>query len=220
MERERGAARGAWFGVGFMRISGSVWVWVPGGRGARDATRCNMAVTIPFRDRATRPTLRAMKTPALIFALTLLAALGCTDAPEPSPFAAVADSRQLMLSVIEPAAEVYWDAVGVIMDEEGTRHIEPRSAGEWEAVENAAFVLAESGNLLLLEDRVQDRDHWRAMSRSMIEVGRRAVEAARARDPDAVFEAGGEVYLVCTGCHAVYAAETLRPSYDADPEVP
>ncbi len=182
--------------------------------------RDNMNVTIPFRDRAVRATLRAMRTPGLIFALTLLALLGCTDSPEPSPFTAVADSRQLMLSVIEPAAEVYWDAVGVIMDEEGTHHIEPRTAGEWEAVENAAFVLAESGNLLLLEDRVRGRDPWRAMSRSMIEVGRRAVEAARARDPGAVFEVGGEVYLVCTGCHAVYAAETLRPSYNANPQVP
>ena len=182
--------------------------------------RDNMAVAIPFRDRTARASLRAMKTPGLIYALTLLALPGCTDAPEPPPFAAVADSRQLMLSVIEPAAEVYWDAVGVIMDEEGTHHIEPAGAAEWEAVENAAIVLAESGNLLLLEDRAQGRDHWRTMSRAMIEIGRRAVEAARARDPEAVFEVGGEVYLVCTGCHAVYAAETLRPSYNADPEVP
>ena len=182
--------------------------------------RDNMDVTIPFRDRAARATLRAMKKPGPIIALTVLALLGCTDAPEPPPFAAVADSRQLMLSVIEPAAEVYWDAVGVIMDEEGTHYIEPVGAAEWEAVENAAFVLAESGNLLLLEDRAQGRDHWKTMSRAMIEIGRRAVEAARARDPDAVFEVGGEVYLVCTGCHAVYAAETLRPSYDADPKVP
>ncbi len=217
MERERGAARGVLFGVSFMRVSGSVSVWVPG---ARDAMRDNMNVTIPFRDRAARATLRAMKKPGPIIALTLLALPGCTDAPEPPPFAAVADSRQLMLSVIEPAAEVYWDAVGVIMDEGGTHHIEPLTAGEWEAVENAAFVLAESGNLLLLEDRARGRDHWRAMSRAMIEIGRRAVEAARARDSDAVFEVGGEVYLVCTGCHAVYAAETLRPSYNADPEVP
>ena len=179
-----------------------------------------MAVTVPFRDRPARASFRAMKTPGPIIALTLIALPGCTESPDPSPFAAVADSRQLMLSVIEPAAEVYWDAVGVIMDEEGTRHIEPRTAGEWEAVENAAFVLAESGNLLLLEDRAQGRDHWRTMSRSMIEVGKRAVEAAQARDPDAVFEAGGDVYLVCTGCHAVYAAETLRPSHDPGPDAP
>ena len=148
-----------------------------------------------------------------ILLAALVVPVGCApDASESLPFEAVADGRQLMVSVIEPAAEVYWDAVGVIMDLEGTHEIEPRSDEEWEAVENAAWVLAESGNLLLMEDRAQGREHWTAMSRSMIEVGRRAVDAAVAKDPQAVFDMGAEVYFVCTGCHAVYAAETLRPS--------
>ena len=98
------------------------------------------------------------------------------------------------------------------MDEEGTHEIAPRTPEEWEAVENAAWVLAESGNLMLMEERAQGRGHWIAMSRSMIEVGRRAVDAAAAKDPQAVFDMGAEVYFVCTGCHAVYATETLRPN--------
>lgn len=169
-----------------------------------------------------RITLRTMNRTRLIPTLSILV-LGlpaCDDAPEPPPFAVVADSKQLMLSVIEPAAEVYWDAVGVIMDLEGTYEIRPRTSEEWESVENAAFVLAESGNLMLLEERAQGQGHWLAMSRAMIDVGRRAVEAAQARDPEAVFEAGGDIYLVCTGCHAVYATETLRPNYDPSPDGP
>ena len=152
-----------------------------------------------------------MRTTVPICAAVLFA---CADPPEPPPFAAVADSRQLMLSVIEPAAEVYWDAVGTIMDLDGTYEIEPRTAEEWEAVVNAAYVIAESGNLLLMEERAQGRPHWTAMSRNMIDMGLRAIEAAERRDPQAVFEVGGDVYLVCTGCHAVYATETLRPNYD------
>ncbi len=152
-----------------------------------------------------------MRTPGLICTLLLTGA--CADAPAPPSFVAAADSRQLMLSVLEPAAEVYWDAAGFVWDMEGEHEIEPRTAEEWEAVENAAWVLAESGNLLLLQERVQG-DHWVAMSRSMIDVGKRAVEAAEARDPDRVFQVGGDVYLVCTGCHAVYATQTLRPNYD------
>ena len=146
--------------------------------------------------------------------LAVLAVLpGCAgDAPEPPPFVAVADEKQLMLSVLEPAAETYWDAVGVVMDEEGTHEIEPRSDEEWEAVVNAAYRLAESGNLLLMEERARGRKHWITMSRSLIEVGRRAIEAAAARDPEAVFDVGAELYFVCTGCHAVYATGTLRPS--------
>lgn len=147
---------------------------------------------------------------ALACLLPVVAA--CAENSEAPAFVAVADSRQLMVSVIEPAAEVYWDAVGVIMDEEGTHEIAPRTPEEWEAVENAAWVLAESGNLMLMEERAQGRDHWIAMSRAMIEVGSRAVDAAAARDPQAVFDMGAEVYFVCTGCHAVYATETLRPN--------
>ena len=167
-----------------------------------------------------KPTRRIRTSALLTHSILSLALLGCSDAPETPPFAAVADSKQLMLSVIEPAAEVYWDAVGVIMDMEGSFHIRPETEEDWEAVEDAAFVLAESGNLMLLEERAQGQGHWVAMSRAMIDVGRRAVEAAQARDPDAVFEVGGDVYQVCTGCHAVYAAETLRPSYRASPDPP
>lgn len=180
-----------------------------------------MDLRAPFRDSAVWMTLRTMKPTrrirtSALFTHSLLgpALLGCGDAPEPPPFTVVADSKQLMLSVIEPAAEVYWDAVGVIVDLEGTHHIRPETPEAWEAVENAAFVLAESGNLLLIEERARGQGHWVAMSRAMIDMGTRAVEAAQARDPDGVFEVGGDIYQVCTGCHAVYATETLRPNYN------
>ena len=193
------------------------------GGGVRHSGACRrasngvrVAAGLGVRSAGLVGTLSAMRASLLTGALLLAS---CADAPEPPSFAAVADSRQLMLSVIEPAAEVYWDAVGVIVDLEGTHEIEPRTAEEWAAVENAAYVLAESGNLLLLEERVQG-DHWAVMSRAMIDMGRRAVEAAQARDPDAVFEVGGDVYLVCTGCHAVYATQTLRPNYDTLPKTP
>lgn len=162
----------------------------------------------------------AVRTAACAYSagMAVFAALpGCAgDAPEPPPFVAVADEKQLMLSVLEPAAETYWDAVGVVMDEDGTHEIEPRSDEGWEAVVNAAYQLAESGNLLLMEERARGREHWITMSRSMIEVGRRAIGAAAARDAEAVFDVGAELYFVCTGCHAVYATGTLRPSDLAD----
>ena len=142
--------------------------------------------------------------------LTLLS--GCSaDAPE-ERMTAVAGVQELMTTVVEPAAEVYWDAVGWIVDASGTTEIRPGSPEEWEAVRNAAFVIAESGNLLMMEGRAVDQDAWMALSQSLIEVGRRAIEAAEARDEQAVFDMGAEVYYVCTACHATYALETLRPN--------
>lgn len=136
----------------------------------------------------------------------------CEAGEAPPPYDPVADVRQLMVSILEPAAETYWDAVGWVLDFEGTHEIVPRSPEEWEAVRNAAYVMAESGNLLMMEGRSLDDDAWIAMSGAMIASGRRAIEAAEAEDAMAVFDVGGEVYAACTSCHAVYAQETLRPS--------
>jgi hypothetical protein len=50
------------------------------------------------------------------------------------------------------------------------------------------------------------------MSKQLTEISIQALEAADARNLDAVFDMGAEMYYVCTNCHAAYALETLRPS--------
>jgi len=142
-----------------------------------------------------------------------LALMISSCAPEPLPFEEVADVNQLMLTVIDPAADVYWDSVATIMDKDGTREIAPSTAEEWEAVRNAAMVVTESGNLLLMPGRAQEDERWAELAQALITSGRQALIAAEARDPAAVFDAGGELYLVCTNCHAAFAPETLRPSF-------
>jgi hypothetical protein len=117
-----------------------------------------------------------------------------------------------MTGILEPAAEVYWDASGSVIDSTGTHELAPTTDEEWAAVWRAALVIAESGNLLMLEGRARDRDEWMTLSRTLVTAGRDAVAAASARDPAAVLEVGGRVYEACTACHAAYARETLRPS--------
>ena len=136
---------------------------------------------------------------------------GCGSDAGTERFTAVADLPDLMITVVEPAAEVYWDAVGWIIDASGTTEIRPRSPEEWEAVRNAAYQVAESGNLMMMGDRAVNEAAWTGFSQAMISVGRRAIEAAEARDVQGVFDVGAEIYAVCTGCHATYAVETLRP---------
>lgn len=155
---------------------------------------------------------RRVRLPWLALAMLVS---GC--APEPLPFEEVADVKQLMTSVLEPAAEVYWDAVGTIMDLSGTVEIAPSTDEEWQAVRDAAMVIAESGNLLMMPGRVQGGEEWMDFSRAMIDTGRQALTAAEAKDTAAVFDAGGEVYLACSRCHATYAPDTLRPGYARDP---
>jgi len=142
-----------------------------------------------------------------------LTVVGCSSAPAPPPFRPVADTKQLMASIIEPAAEVYWDAVGTVIDANGTIEIEPQTAEEWDAVRNSAYVVAESGNLLMMSSRAKDGAEWMQLSQAMIAVAQKAIKAAESHDKQAVFDVGAELYDSCTACHAKYALEIQRPNF-------
>jgi len=137
--------------------------------------------------------------------LALVPLVSC--APEPPPFQPEATVIQLMKYIVDPAADVLWGSVGTIMSEEGIEEIFPRSEAEWLVVENACYTLMESGNLLMIGDRAKDRGRWMETARGMIDAGRQALEAAKARDPDAIFSVGGVVYQSCSDCHALYVPE-------------
>jgi hypothetical protein len=139
---------------------------------------------------------------------------GCSAPPSADRYEAVADLQELMLHVVEPAAQEYWGSVGWVLDSEGEHYIHPSDDEEWLAVENAAFMVAESGNLLMMSDRALDDGSWMAMSEALIDIGRRALEVAEAKDEQGVFDVGAEMYQVCSACHAAYSPEVLRPSDD------
>lgn len=132
--------------------------------------------------------------------------------PAPPPLRQVADVKQLMQFVVEPAADLYWDGVGTIIDPSGVTEFKPETEGEWDALVNSAYVLAESGNLLMIGARPKDGGEWMQMSRAMVDVGEKAIRAAASHNPQAVFDVGAEVYDTCTACHARYAVELARPN--------
>jgi len=148
-----------------------------------------------------------------VLAVLFLAA-GCT---KPPPFKPVASVKQLMQATIDPAADVLFEAVGTIITASGVEEIAPKNDEEWTTVRNNALTLAESGNLLLIGDRARDQGDWSKMSRALVEVAVVALKAAEAKNPEALFEAAGEVYGVCQQCHSRYwkqsGAMHLLPSY-------
>jgi hypothetical protein len=119
------------------------------------------------------------------------------------PFHTVADIRQLMNWVLDPSADVVWGAVGTIITAEGTENIQPKTDEEWTAVRNGAAVVAESGNLLMLPGRARDQD-WMTFARKMIDAANVTLQAAEAKDPEALFTAGSDLYIACSECHAKY----------------
>ena len=146
------------------------------------------------------------RVPCIVFAIFIF---GCAPEDSADPNAL----REYMLNVVEPAAEFYWDSVGTVMTLEGTEEIAPGSAEEWQAVENAARSLAGTGGTLTSHDPGRDRELWDRLSAELVESARKATAAAESRDPDAVFDAGGNVYLVCADCHAAFAPALLQPNF-------
>jgi hypothetical protein len=127
-----------------------------------------------------------------------------TPSTAPPPFVPVGDVQQLMEMVIDPAADIVWESVGTIVTFDGTEEIFPRSDEEWSTVRNSAMVLAESGNLLMVGDRAKGEGPWMIMSQALVEAGMVALEAAEAKDPEAVFAVGEQIYNACETCHVLY----------------
>lgn len=136
-----------------------------------------------------------------------LAACAAAQPPETERYRPVASNLELMESLIVHAAEEYWDSVRIIVDERGVTEQFPESDEDWEEVWAAGLSLAESGNLLMMPPRAVDDGDWMRLSGELIDVGLEAAQAAEARDPDAVLEAGERVYNVCVECHDLYLPE-------------
>jgi hypothetical protein len=147
-----------------------------------------------------------MRTMLRLLPISLLLIMGCTTTATMPPFTPVAQTKQLMEWVIDPAADVVWDSVKTVVTEAGTKEIAPHTAEEWDAVRNGAAVLAESGNLLMMEGRARDRDRWMKSAHALTEAAVRAMKAAEAKNIPALFDAGGQIYNACSACHARYAA--------------
>lgn len=112
--------------------------------------------------------------------------------------------KDFMLNVIDPAADGVWDAVGTISTVEGVFEKFPATDDEWAGVRAYTIQLAEAGNLLMLPARSGGSQEWIADAQALIEQSKRAIKAAEAKDKDAIFTIGGDIYDACTSCHSKF----------------
>jgi len=132
-----------------------------------------------------------------LFALGL-ALTACQAEPE-------ASVKEYMAGEVQPTAEIYWNAVQYISDEQGDHEIFPRTDAEWESVRQAAVRLREIGVELKEPRYAEGRGSaWIDFADGLIEVSAQAEQAAVDKSTDAVFEVGGTVYSVCSACHQAY----------------
>jgi len=143
----------------------------------------------------------------MIVAATCAALLaGCNKAEDKAPtFVKAHDIKQLMATVVQPQADVFWKSAGSITDASGTIDLTPTTEEGWLRTRSAAATVTEMGNLLMTPQYADGRgEDWMQFSKSLVEIGIKAEKAAVDRNSDAIFEVGGTMYNVCTACHQVY----------------
>ncbi|MDE0006680.1 MAG: hypothetical protein OXS50_00170 [Gammaproteobacteria bacterium] len=123
------------------------------------------------------------------------------------PMEPVGDMKETMDWVLDPAADVIWGFAGFVTTAEGEIDLAPKDDEDWARVKHAAWVLAESGNLLMVPGLAEEGADWLEYSQGLRTMGGRLIEIAEAQDPEALFEAGGHLYNICLACHQAYARE-------------
>src|SRR5204863_8903349 len=81
---------------------------------------------------------------------------GASDAPPYEPAATVKD---IMQSIVDPAADQVWGAVTTVQTAQGTIDKAPKTAEEWLMVRHGAVGMSEAANLLMMPGRHVAQPH-------------------------------------------------------------
>jgi hypothetical protein len=135
-----------------------------------------------------------MKYVQSAFLLSCLAALAATLGAQrlgPKPVGTI---LQLHEAMINPSSDAIFE-VG---------REAPADEAAWKVLRNHAVILAESGNLLMLDGRAKDTGDWFRMSVELMDSAASALRAADQKNVDGVLAAGDRIAAICEACHEPY----------------
>ncbi len=164
-----------------------------------------MNITLNPMQRGSRGAAVLAGVTSLVFVAGVAAQSSSTVAgPDP-----VATVKQIQEAMISPSSDTIFN-VG---------RAAPSSDEEWAVVRNAAVILAESGNLFMLDGRAKDGDLWMELSTELVAAGAEALAAADDRDVAGVLQAGNRIAAACEACHQPYrdGGRAMGPPPDATP---
>ena len=144
-------------------------------------------------------------------------------------YQATSTIKDIMLSIVDPNADVVWLSVTTVQSSKGTVDTAPKNDEEWKKVRQGAIALTEASNLLMMPGRHvaapgeksetpgvelepsemeelinKDRASWVMRATKLHEAGLAAVQAVDAKDPQKVFEVGEQIEQACENCHRQY----------------
>ena len=123
------------------------------------------------------------------------------EVPAPVPVASI---KQMMNSIVMPNATVIYNAVGATITGTKVEEFAPKNDQEWTAVGDSAAAIIESGNMLLVGDRLIDTREWLSYTQRFVAAGKAVLAAAEQKKPDGVLAAGGDLNETCDACHDKY----------------
>jgi hypothetical protein len=172
------------------------------------------------------PVLVAWLVVAIVPGLACRQAQPTSAAPEYTPTATIKD---IMLSIVDPSADVVWEAVTTVSDGGGTTERVPGTDEEWVNVRRGAVTLLEASNLLLVPGRRvaqhhekseapgvelepeqmeilinKDRAAWNSRARDLHSAAVEALQAIDAKDAQKLFDVGEHIERACENCHSHY----------------
>jgi hypothetical protein len=158
---------------------------------------------------------------------------GAAPAPAPAPaqpeYTPTATIKDIMLSIVDPNADVVWGSVTTVQSAKGTLDTSPKNDEEWKKVRQGAIALTEASNLLVMPGRHvaapgeksetpgvelepsemeglinKDRASWEMRAKKLHEAGVAVLQAIDAKDSQKVFEVGEQIEQACENCHRQY----------------
>lgn len=130
----------------------------------------------------------------LWLAALVVAGSGAVAIAQPSGIKPIASIKQLHDAMISPSSDALFD-VG---------REAPKDDAGWAAVRNHAVILAESGNLLMLQGRAKDKGNWMKLATALATAAGDALRGAESKNADAILEAGDRIAAICEACHEPY----------------
>jgi hypothetical protein len=179
----------------------------------------------------------SLSAAAFVGVLLTVSACQQSAAPAPAPAPAAAQPtylpsatiKDIMMSIVDPNADVVWLSVTTVQSSKGTVDTAPKNDEEWKNVRKGAVALAEAANLLMMpgrhvaqageksetpgvelepsemEDLInKDRGAWVMRATKLHEAGLEAIKAIDAKDSQKVFEVGEQIEQACENCHRQY----------------
>ena len=164
---------------------------------------------------------------------TVLVISACKSPPPPPPPAPVFDTartvKEVMKSMVEPAADTLWNSVATNVSTTGTEVKAPQSDKDWLNIRREAIVLIEAMNLVTMPSRhmapagtksdnpgselepeqiealvTQDRESFSKLAFALQDTALAALKAIDAKDTEALNNAGGDIDMACESCHTKY----------------